>query len=141
MPPASPSRPAGSLQTIGQVERVEDQGVEIICVAQTLPSREDRCLPGQARCIRPCSAIEEGGAKRRRIQIDFCKKVANCTNNKDVILCILRHHMREGHLQYLQKLQADLPGEEDSEEVMSQTRAEEEWLARNDSISCELGIW
>ncbi len=48
--------------------------------------------------------------------------------------------MREGHLQYLQKLQADLAGEEDSEEVLSPTRAAEEWLARNDSISYELGI-
>ena len=72
--------------------------------------------------------------------IDFCKKVANCTNNKDVFLCILRHHVREGHLQYLQKLQADLACEDDSEEVVSPTRAAEDWLARNDSISCELGI-
>jgi hypothetical protein len=66
--------------------------------------------------------------------IDFCKKVANCTNNKEVFLCILRHHVREGHLQYLQKLQADLAGEEESEEVVSPTRAAEEWFARNDSI-------
>ena len=70
--------------------------------------------------------------------IDFCKKVAACTNNKDVFLCILRHHVREGHLQYLQKLQADLAGEDDSEEL-PKTSAED-WLARNDSISCELGI-
>jgi hypothetical protein len=49
--------------------------------------------------------------------------------------------VREGHLQYLQKLQADLAGKEESEEVVSLTRAAEEWLARNDSISCELGIW
>ena len=49
--------------------------------------------------------------------IDFCKKVAACTNNKDVFLTILRHHVREGHLQYLQKLQADLAGVEESEEV------------------------
>ncbi len=73
--------------------------------------------------------------------MDFCKKVANCTNNKDVFLCILRHHVREGHLQYLQKLQADLAAcEDDSEEVVIPTRAAEDWLARNDSISCELGI-
>ena len=71
--------------------------------------------------------------------IDFCKKVAACTNNKDVFLCILRHHVREGHLQYLQKLQADLAGDDDSEAVPP-TNSNEEWLARNDSISCELGI-
>ena len=53
---------------------------------------------------------------------------------------ILRHHLREGHLQYLQKLQADLAGEDDSEEGVSPTRAAEDWLARNNSISCELGI-
>jgi hypothetical protein len=72
--------------------------------------------------------------------IDFCKKVANCTNTKDVFLCIVRHHVREGHLQYLQKLQADLACEDASEEVVSLTRAAEDWLAWNDSISCELGI-
>ena len=72
--------------------------------------------------------------------IDFCKKVAACTNNKDVFLTILRHHVREGHLQYLQKLQADLAGcDDESEEVLPKNSAEE-WLARNDSISCELGI-
>jgi hypothetical protein len=65
--------------------------------------------------------------------------VAACTNNKDVFLCILRHHVREGHLQYLQKLQADLAGDDDSEAVPP-TNSNEEWLARNDSISCELGI-
>ncbi len=46
---------------------MEDQGVADIYVAQTLPSREDQCLPGQAPCIRACSTVEEGGAKRRRI--------------------------------------------------------------------------
>ena len=71
--------------------------------------------------------------------IDFCKKVAACTNNKDVFLCILRHHVREGHLQYLQKLQADLACEDDSEAV-PHANSPEDWLARNDSISCELGI-
>ncbi len=72
--------------------------------------------------------------------IDFCKKVAACTNNKDVFLCILRHHVREGHLQYLQKLQSDLAGDDDIEpEEVAASRAED-WLARNDSISCKLGI-
>ncbi len=71
--------------------------------------------------------------------IDFCKKVAVCTNNKDVFLCILQHHVREGHLQYIQKLQADLACEDDSEEVPHKS-SQEDWLARNDFISCELGI-
>jgi hypothetical protein len=57
-----------------------------------------------------------------------------------VFLCILRHHVREGHLQYLQKLQADLACEDNSEEVVIPPSAAENWLARNDSISCELGI-
>jgi hypothetical protein len=70
--------------------------------------------------------------------IDFCKKVAACINNKDVLLTIMRHHVREGHLHYLQKLHADL-ADEDSEKVLPKKSAEE-WLARNDSISCELGI-
>ncbi len=70
--------------------------------------------------------------------IDFCKKVAVCTINKDVFLTILRPHIREGQLQYLQKLHADL-ADEDSETVLLRQSAEE-WLARNDSISCELGI-
>jgi hypothetical protein len=72
--------------------------------------------------------------------IDFCKRVAACTNNKDVFLCILRHHVREGHLQYLRQLQSDLAGDEDidAEEVAASRK--EDYLARNDSISCELGI-
>ena len=65
--------------------------------------------------------------------------MAACTNNKDVFLCILRHHVREGHLQYLQKLQADLACDDDSEAVPL-SNSPEDWLARNDSISCELGI-
>jgi hypothetical protein len=72
--------------------------------------------------------------------IDFVKKVAACTNNKDVFLTILRHHVREGHLQYLQKLQADLAGGDDDGEEVFPKQSAEEWLARNDSISCELGI-
>jgi hypothetical protein len=51
----------------------------------------------------------------------------------------MRHHVREGHLQYLQKLQADLAGDDDSEAVPP-PNGKEDVLARNDSISCELGI-
>ena len=31
--------------------------------------------------------------------IDFCKRLASCTNNKNAFLCILRCHVRAGHLQ------------------------------------------
>jgi hypothetical protein len=77
--------------------------------------------------------------------IDFVKKIAHCTNNKEVFFTILRYHVREGHLQYLQKLLADLTGEEndDSEAqpaVMEQMQSEREQAARNDSISCDLGL-
>ena len=51
----------------------------------------------------------------------------------------MRHHVREGHLQYLQKLQADLAGDDDSEAVPP-PNGKEDVVARNDSISCELGI-
>ena len=69
--------------------------------------------------------------------IDFCKKVAACTNNKDVFLCILRHHVREGHLQYLRQLQSDLAGDEDFKPEEVAASRNEDYLARNDSISCE----
>ena len=46
-------------------------------------------------------------------RIDFCKRVSSCINNKDVFVYILRHHVSEGHLQ---KLQADLAGEDGIEE-------------------------
>ena len=44
--------------------------------------------------------------------IDFIKKIGRCTDNKEVFLTILRHHVREGHLQYLHKLRADLLAED-----------------------------
>ena len=40
--------------------------------------------------------------------IDNFKRLADCTNNKEVYLTVLRAHSREGHLQYLQSLEADL---------------------------------
>jgi hypothetical protein len=62
---------------------------------------------------------------------ELCKKVAACTNNKDIFLTILCYHVWDGHLQYL--------ADKDSEEVLPRQSAEE-WLTRNDSISCELCI-
>jgi hypothetical protein len=37
-----------------------------------------------------------------------CKRMADCTNKKEVYHTVLRAHSREGHLQYLLSLEADL---------------------------------
>ena len=74
--------------------------------------------------------------------IDFVKKIAHCTNNKEVFLTILRHHVREGHLQYLNQLRADLYAEDNDETddaFNSQDRMEAK-SAANDSLPCELGL-
>ena len=52
------------------------------------------------------------------MDFDNCKRLANCTNNKEVYLTVLRAHSREGHLQYsqyLQSLEADLADAEQDE--------------------------
>ena len=78
--------------------------------------------------------------------IDFVKKIAHCTNNKEVFLTILRYHVREGHLQYLLKLRADLTGggEDDEDQnaasAMERIEGEKRKSAKNDSISCDLGL-
>ena len=78
--------------------------------------------------------------------IDFVKKIAHCTNNKEVFLTIIRHHVREGHLQYLAQLRADLYAEDDNETgeaFDSSTEAKsrlEAKSAANDSVPCELGL-
>ncbi len=54
----------------------------------------------------------QGPEQWEHCHIDFVKKIAHCTNNKEAFLTILRHHVREGHLQYLNKLRADLCAEE-----------------------------
>ena len=57
-------------------------------------------------------------------------------------MTIIRHHVREGHLQYLQKLRADLLAED--EDVMDQVLHTHEQVAvnsaKNDSLPCELGL-
>ena len=77
--------------------------------------------------------------------IDFVKKIAHCTNNKEVFLTILRYHVREGHLQYLLKLRNDLGGGEDESEAagdesIQKPPAQSDLSAKNDSISCDLGL-
>jgi len=67
--------------------------------------------------------------------IDNCKKLANCTNNKEVYLTVLRAHSREGHLQYLRSLEADLAdAEQDEGEV-----AEESASTSTVDKECEAG--
>jgi hypothetical protein len=79
--------------------------------------------------------------------IDFIKKIAHCTSNKEVFLTILRYHVREGQLQYLLKSRADLGagGDDDYEHqaagrAMKQVESDKKKSARNDSISCALGL-
>jgi hypothetical protein len=74
--------------------------------------------------------------------IDFVKKIAHCTNNKEVFLTILRYHVREGHLQYLLKLRADLGcgGEPEDDESIQSLRGQSNLSEKNDSISCDLGL-
>ena len=71
--------------------------------------------------------------------IEFCKNLAECTNNKDIFLTLLRWHVRAAHLQYLRNLEvvmADADHDEDPElSVITHLEAD-----KNDGISCELGI-
>ena len=69
--------------------------------------------------------------------IDFCKKVAKCTNNKDVFLMLLKFHVREGHLQYLECLYSDLADGDVSDKAVKRL---EIYQALHDAVSCELGI-
>ena len=74
--------------------------------------------------------------------IDFVKSVAECTNNKDVFLTVLRYHVRDAMIQYLRTLNEDL-FELDEPEEMHEARGARDaamLLDRNDSISCDLGI-
>jgi hypothetical protein len=70
----------------------------------------------------------------------LCKVLA--IKNKEVFLTILRHHVREGHLQYLNQLRADLYAEDTNEtdEAFDSHDGIEARSAKNDSIPCELGL-
>ena len=82
--------------------------------------------------------------------IDFCKRLAHCTNNKDVFLCIMRWHVRAGHLQYLRSLDVDAADAEAEGQHMEEGEvgpripgmSERDYLssAGHDDIPCELGI-
>ena len=70
--------------------------------------------------------------------IKFLKKLAGCTNNKEVFLKILRWHVRDGHIQYLHNLQVDLQDADRDEEDDTDLRPS--IADKDDVISCELGI-
>jgi hypothetical protein len=74
--------------------------------------------------------------------LDFVKKIAHCTNNKEVFLTIRCHHVREGHLQYLNQLRADLYAQDNDEidETFDSHDSKAAESARNDSLPCELGL-
>jgi hypothetical protein len=73
--------------------------------------------------------------------IDNCKKLENCTNNKDVYLTVLRAHAREGHLQYLRSLEADLAdAEQDEGEVAEESASASTVDKECEAGACELGI-
>ena len=73
--------------------------------------------------------------------IDDCKKLANCTNNKEVYLTVLRAHSREGHLQYLRSLEADLAdAEQDEGEVAEESASTSTVDKECEAGACELGI-
>ena len=62
-----------------------------------------------------------------------------------MFLTILRYHVREGHLQYLLKLRADLMAQDDDDyepqaAAMDQVDKDRKKSAKNDSISCDLGF-
>jgi len=83
--------------------------------------------------------------------IDFCKRLAHCTNNKDVFLCIMRWHVRAGHLQYLRSLDVDAAdaeaeglqvegGDAVDPRIAGMPRRDDLSGAGHDDIPCELGI-
>ncbi len=71
--------------------------------------------------------------------IDNCKRLANCTNNKEVYLTVIRAHSGEGHLQYL--LETDM-----ADAAQDKGNGGEEFVASSsidkegEAGACELGI-
>jgi hypothetical protein len=73
--------------------------------------------------------------------INNCKKLANCTNNKEVYLTVLRAHSREGHLQYLWSLEADLADAAQEEGDGAEESVTASSIDREgEAGACELGI-
>jgi len=40
--------------------------------------------------------------------IEFFKKLAKCTNHKDIFLFLMQRHVRERHMQYFEHLYSDM---------------------------------
>ena len=108
----------GELQHTGIIYNiVYDIGCYILCVTQSFQRQ------GPEHC-----------------HIDFCKSLSRCINNKDTFLCVLRWHVRAGHLQYLHSLDTDAEandGDFGGEEGPGNDVASK---MRQDALPCELGI-
>ena len=96
-------------------------------------------IPVQPPVVVPARTVQEAIAAGDLPPLDVDaahgKKLANCTNNKEVYLTVLRAHSREGHLQYLRSLEADLAdAEQDKGEV-----AEESASTSTVDKECEAG--
>ncbi len=78
------------------------------------------------------------------MHIDYCKRLADCTNNKEVYLTVRRAHSREGHLQYLKSQEADLADaaqeEGDGAEESVAASASSAVDMEGEAGACELGI-
>jgi hypothetical protein len=72
--------------------------------------------------------------------IDNCKRLPDSTNNKEVYLTVLRlrAHSREGHLQYLRSLEADMADAAQDEGDIAMI-AEESVAATTIDKECEAG--
>ncbi len=73
--------------------------------------------------------------------IDNCKRLASCTNNKELYLTVLWTHSREGHLQYPRSLETHLADTVQDEgdgagESFSVSSVDKE----GEAGACELGI-
>ncbi len=70
-----------------------------------------------------------------------CKLLASCTNNKEVYLTVLRAHSREGHLQYLRSLEADLADTVQDEGDSAEESVSASSFDREGEVgACEVGI-
>ena len=72
--------------------------------------------------------------------IDNCKRLANCTNNKEVPLTVLRAHSRVGHLQFLRSLEADMADAAQGEGDGAEESVTASTLDKEHEAVCELGI-
>ena len=72
--------------------------------------------------------------------IEFCKQLAKCINNKDTFLCIMRWHVRAGHLQYLKSLDADADAAADLDNTGADGQKSYSKANIQDALPCELGI-